>query len=154
MNMNKEDALKRLDNLEAEASALRAIIDAPDEGEQWVPRGKWYVRESGEVLKGYGGWDLVEDFGNYFLTEEMAEKAAIAMRKHNRILAYVLEHAPDYTPDWENFHDIKWFVLYNFETGDWEMDWNAGNCLPGVTYMPEDVATQLRKDIKSGRVVL
>ena len=88
------------------------------------------------------------EVGNLFPTEEAAQKRADQLWLSNRIYQYVLEHAPDWEPNWDD--DTQNYYLYVTEKGIWEIEYYCNTTVPGVTCMPYEVAEKLLADIKSG----
>lgn len=77
--MDKQEALKKLDALEKEASELRKIIEQPEEG-QWIPKKRepyWCVCSNGIIFKSNNYLDKYNKYyiatGNCFKTEEEAK---------------------------------------------------------------------------------
>ena len=117
---------------------------------KWEPRGgTWWISILGKVGIGDSG-EKARNFGVERETKEQAEKAAIEMRKFNRLLAYRDEFAPgfEYINGGEN-----WFVfLANGKT--WEAGLESHCFNPTTVYMPEIVARDLARKITVGEVVL
>lgn len=118
---------------------------------EWQPKGGEYLcHHTGFVVASSDG-DLASEFnGCTYKTEKSAERAAKAMRAHNRLLAYVAEFAPDYEPDWL---DGEYCVEYAHDAKEYMVDQNFLERL-GCVYMPKCVAEELRKKLNSGEVVL
>jgi hypothetical protein len=154
--MNKQDALQQIEELKAKLAELEANVNTPEKEviELWEPKGCWYVDTGGDIHEGFGGFTSNTKFGNYFLTKESANKAVVAMRKHNRLLAYVSEHAPGYEPDWSNPRSSKWFVEFCHSSNLWFVSYHNYWERLGVVYMPEEITKKLCEDLNSGRVVL
>lgn len=118
---------------------------------QWEPEG-------GEFLCHHTGFIVdsnKDDFaskinGCAYKTGKQAEKAAAAMRTHNRLLAYVAEFAPDYE---FAFGKENWYVC-NLNGGDFSAGGDIYIKDVGKVYMPKDVALELRRKLNSGEVVL
>lgn len=101
--MNKTEALARMDAIEAEQKALRAIIESPERlPGLWKPEAdERYFR-----VDGYGDftewyWDTGHldlqawRMGNCFPSREIAEKASVLMARANKIIAAALQADPD-----------------------------------------------------------
>lgn len=139
---------------EAEQLINLLIVQREIVQEQWEPEaGNWYIVSTGEVHKLVHGSN-VENFGTVRKTKMTAEKSANKMRIHNRLLAYVDEHAPDYEPDWNDRKNDKYFVYYDYKLRSYCMSSTNRNIVAGCVYMPERVAYKLADDLNSGRVVL
>ena len=118
----------------------------------WEPDGQWYVAGNGEVWKNPSPHNCV--FGNAFPTEEAAEKAAEAMRRHNRLLAYVAEFDGDWEPDWSMDLQEKFYVYYNHNDSKWRFSWNNYSQQAEQVYMSKECAEGLANKLNSGEVVL
>ena len=131
--------------LEEKQKALAAIP------EKWEPKGGgWFVDYEGDAVCCPSD-ELTKEFGVERKTHKQAEKAAKAMRAHNRLLAYVAEFAPDWEPDWRcedcEAHCIK------LVGGVYEYEYNVYERV-GTVYMPYDVAIELCRKLNSGEVEL
>jgi hypothetical protein len=94
--MNKQDALKKLDQLEAEAKALREIIEAPAVPTRWRPEGDeffWAINSFGESTQVCMS-PTREAFGNCFRTREHAETASKAVSRTLKVVACAFEVDP------------------------------------------------------------
>jgi hypothetical protein len=104
--MNKQDAVKRIEAIEAEARALRAIIEAPDKP---APPTRWEPRDWEQYYYQVGvGGDAMVFFpcalpitkkeyahGNCFQTREHAEIAAKAVSVTLKVCAAAFAVDPD-----------------------------------------------------------
>ena len=137
--------------LESGADAIREQLAAMPK--QWEPKGGcYYVGIDGGVSAGTPNYKCAE-FGIERKTREAAERAAIEMRKFNRLLAYRDEFAPGYEPDW-NDETEKTYVFQGHEPGKYQVADNMQCQTLGAVYMPVDVAIELRNKLNSGEVVL
>lgn len=88
------------------------------EGERY-----WCVQSDGEKADDYEDKmdvdDLRYELGNYFKTEEEAQKAA------NWLKAFTVlrDDTKGFKPDWENDEQAKWYVLYDHGHGRLGEDW-------------------------------
>ena len=137
--------------LESGADAIREQLDAMPK--RWEPKGgEWYVSTSGAVSN-YNTSSDCRMFGAERKTREAAERAAIEMRKFNRLLAYRDEFAPGYEPDW-NDETEKTYVFQDRASGKYQVADNIMCQTLGAVYMPFDVAHSLCRKLNSGEVVL
>jgi len=89
------------------------------------------VNSNGEVYrtgvldhtKGYQSYDLHTNFATY-PTREMAEKAAVLMKRNNAIIKACLLVDPDYVPDWTN-RKTKFAVYYDHIDSEWVVGWSS-----------------------------
>jgi len=116
---------------------------------QWEPKkGEWFVGSSGKVYQNTT-LNNTKLFGMERQTKEAAEKAAVSMRRFNRLLAYRDEFAPDYV------FQVGGRNHYFFTSGKYWKTEIHGECrLLGVVYFPEDVALELCRKLNSGEVIL
>lgn len=145
---------QRIDRLERELAELRyergeGPKPVPNnlEPEKWEPEGGRFFVEADGSIQDYKSWPEYKTFGTERPTRELAEKARDAMRVHNRALAYVHEHAPD----WDGSSPYAvWYDGNNraYRTID------ADHPDIGVVVGPEWVMQKLADDLNSGRVEL
>lgn len=119
--------------------------------EQWEPRGgDFYIDGGGAVHDGIAGFTGYQNFGTEYPTKELAEKARDAMRVHNRLLAYVMEHAPD----WDNGEFDKRYVYFDHLQNRFMHTVSSSADSIGTVYMPEQVAKDLCEKLNNGIVNL
>lgn len=151
--MNKQQLQQEIADLQKQLEEKQKALSAiPD---KWEPEGGGFCIDSyGEVIKYYSE-DRSRLFGNECATREQAEKAAKAMRAHNRLLAYVAEFAPDYQPDWSDESEEKAYVAKSGRDGGrWNCFVKATYRTAGAVYMPINVADELADKLNSGEVEL
>lgn len=147
---NKQETLNRIEQLEAVLEKMKKSLVEP---EKWEPQGGKFTVSAGGVAEFHLGTSY-RGAGLEYLTKALAEKAARAMRTHNRLVAYVLEHAPDYEPDWHDGDENKFYVIYSNFSKDWGYSCSSSGRTAGCVYMPKYIALKLVEDLNSGRVVL
>jgi len=116
---------------------------------KWEPKnGRWVISSNGTVMKTIT-MTKSQLFGTERQTEEQAEKAAVAMRRFNRLLAYRDEFAPGYI---FQYGGINSYVYTRDHL------WLLGNTrhhhIPTNVYFPERVADELCRKLNSGDVIL
>ena len=83
----------------------------------------WYVQDDGGVAETCDIWAGIDDehyeFGNYFKTEEEAQKASDWLKA----FAVLRDDTKGFKPDWENDEQNKWCVLYDHGRGRLREDW-------------------------------
>ena len=104
------DLQKELQALKAKVAELESRIVA--EPVKWEPKGgNWLIDSAGDEFN-YG---LTRNpsrlFGTERATQEQAERAAVEMRRFNRLLALRDELCGDEVVDWEN-EDEKYYSYY------------------------------------------
>lgn len=145
---------ERISNLQKELDELKLAHAKSKEQpvEQWQPKGgEWYIDSINEVSDGPSS-ELHRLSGREYQTKEIAHRAADLMVEHNRLLAYVFEHAPYYTPNWDNIDDEKWFVYFNYDDSKWMADYTRLDRTVGTVYMPKEVADDLANKLQAGIV--
>lgn len=153
---NKTEMLIKWAAMQKQMNDLEELISQmpDDKPKQWEPQGgEWYIDESGGV-RSSSSTPESKHFGTERPTEELAEKAAKQMRIHNRLLAYVHEHVPDYESDWDDPEKYKYYVQFNHITGTWYSAYDLYCETAGAVYMSQEVAEDLADKLNSGEVVL
>lgn len=124
------------------------------EKKQWSPKGgDWFVGIYGEALESITT-NGCREFGVERQTQEAAEKAAKAMRSHNRLLAWVAENDEGWEADWKNTSQLKWFVFLDMTDNKYHKSpiyYSKGICL---VYMSEQAAEKLSAGLNDGSIVL
>lgn len=133
--------------LEEKQKALAAMPD------KWEPKGGWCIDVEGDILTCDEG--LFADFGNCFKSYEQAEKAAKAMRAHNRLLAWVSEHVTcGWEADWSDYQQCKYYVFFDHGTQIWNYQYYCQAQNIGIVVMPRYAAVELCRKLNSGEVEL
>ena len=131
----------------AEIDEQIAELEKP---KQWEPKaGKWVISSNGRGMKTIT-MTKSQLFGTERQTEEQAERAAIAMRRFNRLLAYRDEFAPDYVFN-RAFNNC--YVYFDYDN-TYRVSNTSCYCEPTTVYLPEEAAKELCKKLNSGKVVL
>lgn len=133
--------------LEEKQKALSVIPD------KWEPEGgEFYIWANCSIERGHSDPDY-RAFGTEYATREQAEKAAKAMRAHNRLLAYVAEFATD----WESGCDKgveRYYVYFDLARMKYAHCYDVYTKNMCTVYMPENVAIELASKLNSGEVEL
>lgn len=146
--MNKQQLQQEIEQLKKRLEEKQKALAAMPE--KWEPKGGDYIIESNGAVYHAPTVDDTRFFGTEYDTREQAEKAAKAMRAHNRLLAYVAEFAPDYQM---SIGDVGWVVCYDSDNGKWRYTWCI-DVYAGAVCMPEHVAEELTAKLNSGEVEL
>lgn len=147
--MTKQELKNKIDEMTKELQRLNVIVATmPDTtATKWEPRGgSWFVDGAGEVSSYKRNDRISTKFVVERSTKEAAEKAAKQMRLHNRILAYVYEHAPDWNP---TAGDAVYSVFVRYDGVAGIVSFSGGVYI-SVPTMPKEVAEKLADDINSG----
>lgn len=149
--------MKTITLTEEQYSALmqgEVVTIEPPKPKQWRPKGgDWYVTRYGIVGK-YCNSEKAQDFGTLYKTEEQAVKARDAMRKHNRLLAWLAENDDGWDADWDNDDKAKWSVHYKHISKSYETVVNYSVRSLGTVYMSQNNAEKLAKLLNDGVVKL
>ena len=139
--------------LESGAAAIREQLAAMPK--QWeLEGGDYFIDPDGLIMDGVSVGNY-RSFGTERKTREEAERAAIEMRKFNRLLAYRDEFAPGHEPDWSD--DSRKYYIYQQGIARnllWDTSFNTRASTLCAVYMPEGVANELCRKLNSGEVVL
>jgi len=146
--MNKQQLQQEIEALQKQLEEKqRALAAIPD---KWEPKGgEWWITQYGSVENGLSTGKS-KCFGSEYATRQQAEKAAKAMRAHNRLLAYVAEFDDGYEfrAGAEN-----WLVCYDYDGSKWMADVTCDR-IAGAVYMTEKCARTLARKLNSGEVEL
>jgi hypothetical protein len=125
---------------------------------KWKPEGGYYfIRGDGSIGMARkipnDAPDYYKEEGRTYPTQKLAEKARKMIRPYQRLVAYVLEHAPNWQPDWKDDEKYKTSVVYDHDFERWEVCGTKFSeyC---TLYMPKDVAEELCNKLNSGEVEL
>jgi len=130
----------------AEIDEQIAELEKPKE---WEPKsGKWVISSNGRVMKTIT-MTKSQLFGTERPTEEQAERAVIAMRRFNRLLAYRDEFAPGYI---FQYGGLNYYIFA--QDRSWLVGSTSLNNSPTNIYFPEHVALALCDKLNSGEVIL
>jgi hypothetical protein len=115
-----EKTIKALQNrVGALEERLMSCDNAVVRTKNWQPvSGDWWIDCLGNVSKGDTSFDI-RHFGHERPTLLQAERAAIKMRKFNRLLALRDELCGDDVVDWNDDSKSKFYVAYNTEAKMW-----------------------------------
>jgi len=134
-------------------------IEPPKPKNKWIPGGgNWKVDGEGDVIFDDFPYEEDLDFGTYFASEEQAEKARDAMRKHNRLLAYVAEHYDEFEKSGINKAENgkAHYVYFCSMQKKWLTGRGRGSygIIPGMVFMPSAIAEELAEKLNNGEVEL
>jgi len=146
---NKEELKARRNVYLTWVAKIDEQIAELEKPKPWEPKsGRWVISANGRAMKTIT-MTKSQLFGTERQTEEQAEKAAVAMRRFNRLLAYRDEFAAGY------IFQVGGMNCYIYAK---EHTWLAGststNIHPAEVYFPEHVAKTLCAKLNSGEVVL
>lgn len=115
--------------------------------------GYWYI--SGTASQSYWDNDSIDkdrlEVGNVFLTKEEAEKELEYRKALTTIRNYISDNFEDWTPDWSDRRQYKFYIVYEHETKRF-MESNAVICqdfLPFRYLKTKEQCNQLIKDCEA-----
>lgn len=122
--------------------------------EKWQPKGGYFYIEQDGYITNQRSTNKPTAFGMAYPTKEAAEKARDAMRKHNRLLAWLAENDDGWVANWRDDDQGKYYV-YSVHTPEgkvyrFNINWN--DCGLGTVYMSKNNALKLCK-LLNDRVV-
>lgn len=127
---------------------IKEYLAETEQKKPWEPKkGEWFIGSSGEVYQ-TTTMHCTKLFGMERQTKEAAEKAAVKMRRFNRLLAYHDEFAPGY----EFQHGARNFYMYLIDNL-----WQVGvttTFSPTNVYFPPWVANDLCNKLNTDEVIL
>ena len=111
------DLQKELNALKAKVAELESRIVA--EPVKWQPKGgDWYISGYGNVVED-NSTNKAKVFGSERATQAQAQRAAVEMRRFNRLLALRDELCGDAVVDWEDIDFRKYYLFFNHDNGKW-----------------------------------
>ncbi len=149
------DLQKELQDLKAKVAELEARILFPAEPVKlWQPKGgAWHVDGDGEVAEFYTS-DGSRLFGAERATKLQAERAAIEMRRFNRLLALRDELCGDDAVDWLSAKRT-FYVYFAHEGNNWSYTTDVPKCESIMVYFTSEESAQRACDmLNSGEVEL
>lgn len=121
------DLQKELRDLKAKVAELEARIAAKPAVKKWTLEGGIFFVNAGGSVSMYDSRVFTKEFGLERKTREQAERAAVEMRRFNRLLALRDELYDGKDVNWLNDKEEKYSLYYSHEIGRWELDWNVTN---------------------------
>lgn len=151
--MNKQQLQQEIADLQKQLEEKQKALSAMPE--KWEPKGgKFSIDHNGTVTYVASQSDC-QEFGTEYATREQAEKAAKAMRAHNRLLAYVAEFVTcGWEADWLDAEQAKYYVSFSCKHMCWDPMVARETLSVGVVYMPRYAAEDLCNKLNSGEVEL
>ena len=146
------DLQKELQELKAKVTDLETRI-AAEPVAKWQPKGGyWQVDCEGDVVA-VDSFSHQKEFGTKRITKEQAERAAVEMRRFNRLLALRDELCGDEEVDWTNDEE-KYYVYFSHESGAWYVSSDEFCKSIQPYFTSENVAQKACDMLNSGEVEL
>ena len=145
------DLQKELQELKEKVAELESRISA--EPVKWQPEGgDWYIVNGGGVVK-LATSSESREFGPERATKEQAERAAVEMRRFNRLLALRDELCGDEVVDW-NDHKYKHYVYFSHSCEKWFPEFNDDYESINPYFTSRELAQKACDMLNSGEVEL
>ena len=148
------DLQKELIALKEKVADLESRILFPNEPvAKWQPKGGyWQVDCEGDVVA-VDSFSHQKEFGTKRITKEQAQRAAVEMRKFNRLLALRDELCGDEVIDWSN-NATGFYLYFSYYQNRW--GWSSDErCESIQPYFTSEEAVEKACDmLNSGEVVL
>lgn len=122
-----EIMIKNLENrvTELEKQLFAEAVKTVEPVTKWQPTGgDWWISCLGTAEKAEYSTEGVRLFGKERINQEQALRAAVEMRRFNRLLALRDELCGDEVVDF-NGHGYKYFVYFNHSIEEWEIDFDG-----------------------------
>jgi len=111
---------KELQALKAKVADLESRIVAEPVA-KWQPKGgDWCIDDEGIIFEAPSTQGN-QEFGHERQTEEQVKRAAVEMRRFNRLLALRDELCGDDVPTLESSNISKYFIVYNGFENTWDV---------------------------------
>lgn len=121
---------------------------------QWEPvSGSYFISIYGQVQPSDSLVTPCRKFGLEYQTRELAERARDMIRTHHRLVAYAMEHWPDYEPP-TDASSPTFFPTYHPNFDKWYVATQRQIRNPWMPYGPEDKVKELVQKLNNGEVVL
>lgn len=149
------DLQKELQELKAKVAELESRILFPNEPvAKWQPKGgDWWIDEGGEVFAAQTS-SPSKDFGTERATQEKAKRAAVEMRRFNRLLALRDELCGDVVVDWKNGEDKHYLYYWDGDAPKWRIGIDNYSRVQTPYFTNYDSAQKACDMLNSGEVEL
>ena len=149
-----KDLQKELNALKAKVAELESRIVAEPVA-KWQPKGgDWYVSVNGKTFCYTTRNEGCREFGTERQTEEQAERAAVEMRRFNRLLALRDELCGDAVANWTDNESNKWILYFDNKDNEWTTGKNQYMQYVGVYFTSDELAQRACDMLNSGEVEL
>ena len=147
------DLQKELQELKEKVAELESRI-AAEPVAKWQPKGGyWQVDCEGDVVA-VDSFSHQKEFGTTRTTKKQAERAAVEMRRFNRLLALRDELCGDEVLDWENGEEKHYLYHWNGDTPKWRIGIDIYSRLQTPYFTSYDLAQKAADMLNSGEVEL
>ena len=148
------DLQKELNALKAKVAELESRIVA--EPVKWQPKGgDWYISGYGNVVED-NSTNKAKVFGSERATQAQAQRAAVEMRRFNRLLALRDElcEGEGEVLDWENGEEKHYLYHWNGDAPKWKIGIDTYSRVETPYFTSYDLAQKACDMLNSGEVEL
>ena len=146
---------KTIEVLQNRVSALEELmqpIGSRPTVKQWQPKGGWHcVTTDGYVRQSHSTKDFQLN-GVERETKEQAQRAAVEMRRFNRLLALRDELCGEKEVDWTDNESIKWILYFDYKDNEWITNKNQYMQTVGIYFANKASAQKACDMLNSGEV--
>ena len=123
---------------------------------KWQPKGgNFFIQSNGKVSEVVGGSDTPhKEFGVERPAGQQAQRAAVEMRRFNRLLALRDELCGDVVVNWTDNESNKWILYFDNKDNEWTTGKNQYMQYVGVYFANEASAQKACDMLNSGEVEL
>ena len=146
------DLQKELQELKAKVAELESRIVA--EPVKWQPKGGYLQIDCGGDVVSVNSFSHQKEFGAKRITKEQAQRAAVEMRRFNRLLALRDELCGDEVVDWENGEEKHYLYYWNGDAPKWRIGIDTYSRVQTPYFTNYDLAKKACDMLNSGEVEL
>ena len=146
------DLQKELQELKAKVAVLESGIVA--EPVKWQPKGGYLQIDCGGDVVSVNSFSHQKEFGTKRITREQAERAAVEMRKFNRLLALRDELCGDEVVNWKNGEDKHYLYHWGGDAPKWRIGIDTYARVQTPYFTSYDLAQKACDMLNSGEVEL
>ena len=149
------DLQKELQELKAKVADLESrILFSNEPVTKWQPKGGYLQIDCGGDVVSVNSFSHQKEFGTKRITREQAQRAAVEMRRFNRLLALRDELCGDEVVDWSDRRKDKHYVYFTYDHKRWCISENVA-CESVTPYFTTKESAQKACDmLNSGEVEL
>jgi hypothetical protein len=125
-----KDLQDRVKSLEERLTPCNGAVAKP---KKWSPVGGEHYVCNGNAIRAPASMNAPREFGVERPTLQQAERAAVEMRRFNRLLALRDELCGDEVVDWEDIDFRKYYLFFNHDNGKWVSTYDD-TCYETITH--------------------
>ena len=121
---------------------------------KWQPKGGYLQIDCGGDVVSVNSFSHQKEFGTKRITREQAQRAAVEMRRFNRLLALRDELCGDEVLDWENGEEKHYLYYWNGDSPKWRIGIDTYSRVQTPYFTSYDLAQRACDMLNSGEVEL